>query len=93
MEEQKKTEEAEKSANTIQNLGAAKAEKAVEKAKEDALGFETVTGKRVVLSKEDRKQRERKDSLDDISSGSDDSDLQAYLRRREKRSKKAAANK
>ena len=91
MEEQKKTEEAEKSANAIQNLGAAKAEKAVEKAKEDALGFETVTGKRVILSKEDRKQRERKDSLDDISSGSDDSDLQAYLKK--KRSKKAAANK
>ena len=37
----------------------------------DALPFETVTSKRAPQSKEERKQRERKDSLDDYSSGSE----------------------
>lgn len=46
----------------------------------DMLPFETVTGQRPVQTKEERRQRERKDSLDDHSSGSD-SDVQEFLKK------------
>ncbi len=81
MEEQKNLNEEAKN-TSIQNLSAnqANAPKAKPQAKKnDDLDFETVTGKRAVLSKEDRKQRERKDSLDDYSSGSD-SDVEVYVK-------------
>lgn len=42
--------------------------------------WENVTGKRLILTKEERKQAQRKDSLDDETSESD-SDMEAYRRK------------
>lgn len=52
------------------------------------MGFETVTGQRADKPKGDRKQRERKDSLDDYSSGSE-SDVEVILRQKREEKKEA----
>lgn len=55
----------------------------------DGLEFEAVTGQRAKASKEERRQRDRQDSLDDHSSGSE-SDVETYLKQKKQEKKDAS---